>query len=188
MFGLAKHPYSLQMKTNLQRAFPNTQLDVLVDSVSGDIVLGGSYIRRLEAQVAPTKARYDWVVIQGGGNDLGQGKDPQTVFEGLKQIWDVALASGAKVLALTVTETSSPSTQVRARYDLLNRIVLHHKANRFYTCDVSKEIPYHTMVPEERIKIWDDGLHFKKAGYDLMGDVIADRMKAILLDPMVSKI
>ena len=151
--------------------------------------MGGSYIRRLEAQTAATKAKYDWVIVQGGGNDLGQGTDPQTILEALKKIWEKALASGAKVLALTVTETSSPSTQVRAKYDTLNNMVLHHRANAngFYVCDVSREIPFHNMEPEKRMKIWDDGLHFTKAGYDLIGHVIAERLKELLLEPPAPK-
>lgn len=187
MFGLAKHPYSLQLKANLQRVLPNTQLDISIDAVSGDVVVGGSYIRRLEAQIAPNQAKYDWVIIQGGGNDLGRGKDPRMVFEGLRKVWETALASGAKVLALTVTETSSPSSQVRARYDMLNHMISRYKANQFFVCNVSKEIPYHAMAPERRTKIWDDGLHFKAAGYDLMGDVIAEELKAILLENSISK-
>lgn len=188
MFGLGKHPYSLRLKANLQRTLPDTQLDVLVDSVPGDVVVGGSYIRRLEAQMAPNQARCDWVIVQGGGNDLGQGEDPQTVFDSLKQIWDVALVSGAKVLALTVTETASPSTQVRARYNALNQMILQDNSRNLYVCDVAKEIPYHAMAQEQRTKIWDDGLHFKAAGYNLMGDAIADRLRAIALGTNISKI
>ena len=188
-FGLAKHPYSLQLKSNLQRDLPNTQLDVSVDSVSGDVVVGGSYIRRLEAQMTPNnQARFDWVIVQGGGNDLGRGEDAQIVFESLKQIWDVALASGAKVLALTVTETASPSSQVRMRYNALNQMILQDNTKGLYVCDVAKEIPYHAMAQEQRAKIWDDGLHFKPAGYDLMGNVITDRLRAILFGTTISKI
>ena len=187
MFGLAYHPYSQKLKSSLQQSFPQTELDLTVDAISGDVVLGGHYIRRLEAQCAPNTAKFDWMIFQGGGNDLGQGKQPQEVFEGLKKIWRMALDSGANVLALTVTETSSPSTQVRHQYDRLNQMILDHREEGYYVADLCTAIPYYDMDPERRTRIWDDGLHFKREGYDLMGETIAGRLKEISTMGVLSK-
>jgi hypothetical protein len=32
------------------------------------------------------------------------------------------------------------------------------------------------MPAERRSEIWDDGVHFTEAGYDLMGEIIAERL------------
>lgn len=41
-------------------------------------------------------------------------------------------------------------------------------------------IPYHSLSDEDRQKYWDDGLHLKAAGYDWMGDHIADGLIPLL--------
>ena len=46
--------------------------------------------------------------------------------------------------------------------------------------DLFTAIPYKNMDEEKRDKIWDDGVHLTEAGYDLMGDVVADRLIDLL--------
>ena len=188
MFGLAYHPYSRRLKTHLNLVLPNTNLDISVDALSGDVVLGGSYSRRIEAQTAPNKAQYDWIIVQGGGNDLLRGKEPQAIFEGLQEIWRKALSSGARVLALNVTETSSAGLKMRSNYNDLNAMIMNHTELGLFPLDLCKAIPYHNMDPDKRKKIWDDGLHFKKSGYDLMGDIVAQRLEEIMSEGRVSKL
>lgn len=188
MFGLAYHPYARQLETDLQNAFPETRFDISVDATPGDVILEGSYISRLEQQTTLTQPNYDWIIIQGGGNDLGQGKDPHAIFEGLKEVWRKALASGAKVLALTVTETSNARLSVKTKYEKLNRMILDYEEEGLFVADVCERLPYEKMSPEKRSKIWDDGLHFKKPGYDLMGGFIAERLMELLPKGVVSKI
>lgn len=36
------------------------------------------------------------------------------------------------------------------------------------------------MDEQRRKKIWDDGLHFTDEGYDLMGEVISERLLELL--------
>jgi lysophospholipase L1-like esterase len=38
------------------------------------------------------------------------------------------------------------------------------------------------MPEEQRKRIWDDGLHFRDEGYDLMGELIADRLLELLTE------
>ena len=187
-FGLAYHPYSRQMKKCLETAFPNTKIDVRVDAVSGDIVLGGSYMSRLEQQMTPHAPKYDWIIVQGGGNDLIRGSEPLIVFDDLQRIWDRALASGAKVMALTVTDTSNESSMMRSRYRDLNQMILGYKKEGFFPFDICEAIPYQDMEPDRRKIIWDDGLHFKKPGYDLMGSLISQELESIIFRGLTSKL
>ncbi len=187
-FGLAHHPYSRQLKKDLEKSFPNAEFDVRLDAASGDVVLGGSYLGRLDRQAMSHMPKYDWIIVQGGGNDLGQGSEPQAVFEGLKIIWRKALSLGAKVMALTVTETSNESPVMRSRYRALNQMILNHQEEGFSPFDLCAAIPYHDMAPDKRKIIWDDGLHLKKAGYDLMGSTIAQHLEKTMSEGLTSKL
>ncbi|KAL9586626.1 MAG: hypothetical protein Q9212_000761 [Teloschistes hypoglaucus] len=181
-FGLKHHPYAHRLKSRLQAALPSTtEFAVDVDGLSGDRVLGGEYFSRLEPHLAGNGSpKYDWIIFQGGGNDLGSGGEPGSIYEELKKLWNMAIAGGANVLALTVTETSNESTWMKKKYDMLNEMIRKHRDKNFFVADVCKAVPYASMDLELREKVWDDGLHFQPAGYDMFGDAIADRLLEIV--------
>jgi lysophospholipase L1-like esterase len=41
-------------------------------------------------------------------------------------------------------------------------------------------MPYHTMSDAELDEIWDDGLHFKPAGYEKIGKLVAQKLLDIM--------
>ena len=41
------------------------------------------------------------------------------------------------------------------------------------------------MAEADRKKYWDDGLHLTPAGYDMMGERIAERLVEIISDPAI---
>ena len=41
-------------------------------------------------------------------------------------------------------------------------------------------MPYWGMPEKKRKEIWDDGVHFTAKGYDLMGEIIADRLIEVI--------
>lgn len=184
------HPYAIQLQRRLDQALPTAKCNIDVDGLPGDRVINGSYAVRLESRCKKNRHDpYDWIIVQGGGNDLGGSNvEPVQIFEELKKAWRMALDSGAKVMALTVTDTSDQSKRTRARYRELNGMILNHHEDRFYVADVCGRIPYASMEDAVRRKIWDDGLHFKAAGYDMMGDAIADRLLAVLQSQLGPKI
>lgn len=50
-----------------------------------------------------------------------------------------------------------------------------------YTFDLQEAVPYHTMPKADREKYWDfDGVHFTEAGYDLIGEKVAEGLIKIL--------
>ncbi|KAL9597448.1 MAG: hypothetical protein Q9219_005140 [cf. Caloplaca sp. 3 TL-2023] len=180
-FGFKHHPYVKQLSRRLQEAFPFRKITIDIDALSGDKVIGGQYHSRLNPHFLPnSQPKYDWVIFQGGGNDLGWGRDPNAIFDALKNHWSICLNGNAKVMALTVTETSDQSRRTRERYDKLNELIKNHEAKNLFVADVCDKVPYAVMDDALRKKVWDDGLHFKPAGYDLLGDAIADRMLEIL--------
>lgn len=177
-FGLSHHPYAIRLGERLKQYLRcRTSIEIEVDGLSGDSVIDGEYFDRLEPRCKTEE--YDWIVVQGGGNDLGFGRTPQAIYEELQKIWRLARGKRAKVLALTVTETSDRSKAGRARYSTLNELVRQHKEDGFHVADVERAIPWPSEVKEQR-RIWDDGLHFNKVGYDMMGDAIAQRLLEIM--------
>lgn len=81
----------------------------------GDTVLHGQYMNRMNKDMNNVKFNYDWsvslpsrmsdakdlprrVIAQAGGNDLAWNSSPETIFEGLKAVWEIPLKAGAKVM------------------------------------------------------------------------------------------
>ncbi|EED13748.1 conserved hypothetical protein [Talaromyces stipitatus ATCC 10500] len=185
------HPYALALKEQVLSAEldPSTlgaddgQIEIDVEGQPGDLVNcpPGRFLERMKRRL-DTKT-YDWVIVLGGTNDLGYGSfTPDEIYTGLKTTWSQALTSSptTKILALTVPECAYRSQKLDRNRDALNKLILEHKEDRFYTFDLKSAIPYHTMDEQRREQIWDDGLHFTDKGYDLMGEIIAVRLLEIL--------
>lgn len=199
-FGLAHHPYAKRLLQVLQTALPTTKIEVDIDALSGDRVIGGRYFERLaphlpknknpkqnEPSLAAAEPYYDWIIIQAGGNDLfAPSSSPAAIFTALKSLWRLCLSknSGTKILALTVTETSNhQSPRIAAKYEELNRLIREHESGgeeRFFVADVCKAVPWVGVEERERRKVWDDGLHFRPEGYDRLGDAVAGRLLEIM--------
>lgn len=46
--------------------------------------------------------------------------------------------------------------------------------------DIFPKVPYHTLSEEDQVKYWDDGLHMSRAGYDLLGNHVADALLKLI--------
>ncbi len=66
----------------------------------------------------------------GGTNDLGYGRQPEDIFSGLQECYEVALEHGANILALTVPECSALVEHLDRRRDELNNMIKEHEADR----------------------------------------------------------
>ncbi|MCJ1285515.1 hypothetical protein MMC26_004855 [Xylographa opegraphella] len=202
MYGMKFYPYADQLQRVLQEAFPATAIEILVDGMSGAQVREQYSGRLNRACRAATDEPYDWVVILGGTNDLGLGKQPEEIYNALRvywsltpdpsillsvsslfcpqEVWSIALETGANVLALTVIEAAARNASLIRRRDTLNAIISGHKADRLFHMDLCHAIPYFTMEERKRDLIWDDGLHLKEAGYEMMGDAIGAHLVELL--------
>lgn len=49
-----------------------------------------------------------------------------------------------------------------------------------HTFDLKTAFPYHSLDQKERVRLWADTVHFTAQGYDLVGELIADRLLEIL--------
>jgi len=184
-YGTIYHPYAWSLQSSLESLLPSTTVINDIQGLSGDMVVYplGRFLPRMEDLYTNPKMPYNWAVVLGGTNDLGRDQKADEIFDGLLKVWDIPLQQGTKVLALTVPECGVCSPVLDKRRDKLNNKILEYKAENYYTLDLHSAIPYWSMPEEQRNEIWDDGIHFTEAGYDLMGSIISDRIIQLILEP-----
>lgn len=175
--GTRYYPYASTLEAHLKEALPNEHFSIQVDGLPGDTVIQGKYTKRLRSLISTATSPYDWVIIQGGGNDLLRlCRDPKKILEALREVWGIAFDAGSKVIALTVTKTVNQTEESARRYDALNELIVSEEHEKLYSVDVSKMLPPAT-VNNVISKIYErDGLHFGKKGYEMMGDAIASSL------------
>ncbi|KAK7753724.1 hypothetical protein SLS62_004348 [Diatrype stigma] len=129
-----------------------------------------------------SRPEYDWTIVLGGTNDLAWKVVPTEVVDGLRRTWDVALSRGGKVLALTIPEAGGGYfPEVDAARDEINEGIRAYKRPGFFYFDLHAALPYLGMPPAKRSRIWEgDGVHLTEAGYDYMGEKIAEALTRIV--------
>lgn len=137
--GTVSHPYSQRLTTVLSASFPSLNIDAHTDGLPGDLVCtaGSRFLRRIEPKFL-TKGGgtpYDWTVVLGGTNDLAFQFTAEEIYKALRDVWDVALSKGGRVLACTVPEAGAKGKigeRVKARRDELNELILNHRQENLY--------------------------------------------------------
>ncbi|KAI0402032.1 GDSL-like Lipase/Acylhydrolase [Xylaria palmicola] len=176
------NPYAERLGQKIQAAFPGRRVEYHVEGLPGDLVTsGGQYFNRMQMSWAAAPHPFDWTIVLGGTNDLGWGRPTGQIIQSLERVWDIPLSKGGKVLALTVIETGGHFPTVDKKRDELNNDIRSYKKENFFCFDLFKEFPYHALSPEDRSKYWaTDRVHLTEAGYDLLGEKIADGLVRIL--------
>ena len=147
----------------------------------GDTVMYGQYTERLRSLISTAATPYDFIIVQGGGNDLLMCGEPQEIFGALRKLWSIAFEAGSKVIALTVTKTIGENDRLAGRYDALNELIVSEEHEKLYSVDVSKILSPTTMDKVMVSRIYDrDGVHFGKKGYEMMGDAIASSLAEMI--------
>lgn len=137
--GATTHPYSQRLTSVLSTSFPSLTIDAHTDGLPGDVVCtaGSRYLRRIEPKFL-TKGGgtpYDWTVVLGGTNDLAFQFTAEDIYKALRDVWDVALSKGGRVLACTVPEAGvrgKIGERVKGRRDELNELILSHRQENLY--------------------------------------------------------
>jgi lysophospholipase L1-like esterase len=177
-YGLANHPYSI----NLKNLFLLSNIPIIVDQkgVSGERVVP-SMVGRLETILSNSNnPNYDWVILLGGTNDLGYGTSAEKIFnQGLKPMYDMVLQK-SKLAAMTVIQNGvySPEHIQDEDRQKLNNMIRNYvenyeDQNKICLVDLDKQIQYHSITDlNQRKSIWDDMIHLKPKGYDQMAESI----------------
>ncbi|KAK6840663.1 SGNH hydrolase-type esterase domain-containing protein [Apiospora arundinis] len=173
------HPYAHKLKEVLEATDPRLAVETAVDGRPGDQVADGTFRRRMQMRWAEDE--YDWTIVLGGTNDLAWNVPGRKVLEALQNCWDIPLSKGGKVLALTIPDCEHQGASIGDRRTSVNRAIKTHKQRNFYTYDLFEALPFHNMDPDERYTVWNfDGLHLDAAGYDLMGQKVAEALLKII--------
>ncbi|KAL8679583.1 MAG: hypothetical protein Q9186_004140 [Xanthomendoza sp. 1 TL-2023] len=101
-YGYFHYPYAAQIRKELKKALPATDVSVVTSGLSGDRVIAGQFLQRMRGMCAADEhPPYDWIIVLGGTNDLGWSERPDKVYEAVpyfnmnetmrEQIWDDGL-------------------------------------------------------------------------------------------------
>lgn len=135
--------------------------------------------KRLLAQYRKAGA-YDWIIVLGGTNDIAMRVKTEVVFENLERTWALARLKKTKVLALTVPDAAFSVPWITARRDQLNELIMGYTAKDVHSFDFKSAFAYWDLSAADQKRFWDDKVHLSPAGYDRMGELIADSLAEIL--------
>lgn len=181
--GVPDHPYGLSLETSLRAKFPELNVTVDVQGRGGDLVISppGQFLPRIKNIYRKKSLQsYDFAIILGGTNDLSVKTQTINIWPALQKVWSVPLSHSTKVLAMTVPECGNCDSKFNAERDALNLLILGEKTKNLYKFDYSSAIPYCGMPKYKRDAIWADHLHLTDRGYDLLGNLVADRLAEIV--------
>ncbi|KAL5499740.1 hypothetical protein EMCRGX_G011199 [Ephydatia muelleri] len=184
--ALEFRPFSVRLKKLL---LDHLGCDVEVDNmgISGDCVV--PYMAdRLQKALSSASKKYDWIIILGGTNDLGQGVDYKTILATLCSMHDNARASGAHTLCLAITQAAMEHDR-RFLLQHTNKLKVNaglreycdHSGGWSIFVDLYNELPHPTDGDTERNKYWCDPLHLTEHGYNVMADIIFSKLKEHLV-------
>lgn len=191
------HPYTLRLQELLQGHFKD--IDFCVNNVGIYGEFAQKEMTSRIPKVLQDQGPYDLVIILGGTNDLGEMYslgDERAVFDAIQELHLTSLASGAKTMLLTIPETDyiyenmgKDGTSYVKQQGEEGRLLINEMLRQFAEkttgvtlCDFDKEHPHTSLSKEDKVKYWDDGLHFTPEGYDRMGEIIFEHMKNLCSD------
>ncbi|KAI1855439.1 hypothetical protein JX266_000304 [Neoarthrinium moseri] len=175
------HPYACKLRDLLKAAFATHDVHVANDGMPGDMVSDsrGTFHKRMKGLWR--QREFEWTIVLGGTNDLVWSCRPDTLLNSLKELWDIPLSHGGKVLALTIPEINADIPGLEFSRKAVNLGIKNYKKQNFYAFDLAAAVPYCDMPAMDRIKYWDpDGVHFTRDGYDLIGQKVAECLIRIL--------
>ncbi|UJR31714.1 hypothetical protein I4U23_019194 [Adineta vaga] len=189
--GFRFHPYAIKLaelvRNHCEWVYDGSpdrpQIEVKSSGRSNECVLSGMLdrFRKTLSDAVEEGHYYRWIIILGGIHDLAYGIKPETIFDGLRQMYQLAYEHGANLVIMTINETGRLKTNDPRDLDrhTLNTLIKkyawenHYAGGRRTFCvDINEAIPWHRPDLEEKKQIWDDHMHLTPKGYDLIGTLI----------------
>ncbi|KAA8574649.1 hypothetical protein EYC84_003899 [Monilinia fructicola] len=166
------------MKEVLAKKWPDREIEVITDGISGDLLTPpGGFKRRMEKHF-PSTPPITHTILLGGTNDLAYNRSIQTMYAVFETLVFTPLSNSSKVLILTIPECHVRSNVLDEKREELNDMLVYSlgRKENVSTFDLRGKMPYHNMEPNQRERLWDDGLHFTEAGYQEMGIMVGEKM------------
>ncbi|CAG8961910.1 hypothetical protein HYFRA_00013710 [Hymenoscyphus fraxineus] len=200
-WGMIYKPYSATLRNMLENGLnsPNSDEKKNDDGVRGgtgkdvkewDIEIttkgvSGQLVRDMEKRMRglyqPPKL-YTHIIFLAGTNDLGHRRPSFDILTDIKSTLSIPLATGTKVLLMTIPECGSRATWLDQNRDVVNEGLKEWAGDNedIEIFDLHAAIPYHSLSDSEQERLWDDGLHFTEAGYEKIGTLLGERILSIL--------
>jgi lysophospholipase L1-like esterase len=133
--------------------------------------LAQTMLPRLTAILGKTK--FDVVIILGGSNDIGWGREVAEIFTDLKSLWNEAVNQECQVIACTVPPIRARFPPIQGAQTELNRLIREQvlKTDSIFVVDTFQELSDSKGLLRSKYDS-GDGLHLNKLGYRTMGEVI----------------
>jgi len=125
---------------------------------------------------------YDFAIILGGTNDLGEYRPDQT-FGNLKKMYNLAREKLTVPFAVTLPEVKQESfiKWITERRTDVNSLVKEYcQASEISVVDLATLMPHLSLPPDQEKKIWDDSLHFTEYGYDQVGEIMYNAIRPFM--------
>lgn len=189
-----RHPYSAK----LQKRFDNHDKTVLGPSIRPIFRVDNAGISgerakedmlpRLYQTLQGAEAKYSWVIILGGTNDMRKYRendasfdiqDSKSIFHALVNLHNISHTFGAKTVAVSIPDRECEGSgtcfylkEIHLKINELLREFSSRNKEKVILADLASEV----SLPRDN-RLWGDPIHFNKQGYDKMADVIYNSMK-----------
>jgi acyl-CoA thioesterase-1 len=178
--GMLPTPYGTFLQERL-----GSRACVAISGVCGEVT--GEMVLRFRPDVLEHKP--DAVVILGGTNDLGWQADPADIMRNLLKMYELALAAGIHLVAVTVPsiriegnfgdrEAEHLLAEHVGRRQALNRLIQDYCASKHVPCVDLFTATAEPATLSLATPYSNDGLHLTTEGYRLLGDLLFEEVFA----------
>ncbi|KAJ8058387.1 hypothetical protein OCU04_012578 [Sclerotinia nivalis] len=125
-YGTKFYPYSKWMKEVLGKKWPDREIEVITDGISGDLLTPpGGFKRRMERHF-PSTPPITHTIILGGTNDLAYNRPIQTLYAVFETLVFTPLSNASKVLIMTVPECHVRAKVLDEKREELNDLLVYN--------------------------------------------------------------
>ena len=173
--------YAITLEASLEEALGRaTELEVVEKGRSGELV--SDMPSRLEAVLSSRersrKLPFDLMILLGGTNDAGRGRDATDIADNIEALHGVARQHGARSVVVTVPDlrvlVDGRDTPYMKTIDAVNERLRTFAAACAPECalfDLARQLP---QTEETSALFASDGVHFTSLGYSVIGKQLAD--------------
>jgi lysophospholipase L1-like esterase len=180
----AQHSYSKKLLQLISSDFPNIAVELSQHGKKGETT--GSMVSRL-TKLLKKDSKYDVVIILGGTNDIFL---TEATTQNLEQMYKVCRSYNALVIMASLPpaeyDKRPNSTWILESKKKINDFIRQLIPNKHFI-DLSNELPLHSLSESDKDALWSDHMHPSAAGYDMMADIIYDKLKAVIRDEIIKE-
>lgn len=173
------HPYTQKLNVLMNQHFGlDLQHSFVINAgKSGEVT--AEMVARIGFLVQKNEPKV--VVVLGGTNDLGHLKPHHSVIENIQQIHEIARTINKKpfffTIAMTIPEIGWPFVNQTERLQVNNGI-RDYVSRTGHTFLLDLECAFFNQSNPTNDKYWaSDKVHFKPAGYDVIGELVFNVLK-----------